>query len=208
MRAKVWVGGFVLAVVLSVAAAAIAGGGRPRAEQVDATIEYTHVRVAERICEGPDGEFAEQRVVVDGTATGDPRLSGDAVLRVKVLNEFGSNESFQRGTLVIRDPDTGRKKVVARVRDAGVAEIFQGSLAGTVRPGGWSLFANWRTTFHENGAVTSQIGGEAADGRLPAVVVKGRCTGPFVRFEADLPSPEESAAALRASSTRVGWRLR
>ena len=86
-----------------------------------------------------------------------------------------------------------------------MAEIFQGSLAGSVSPGGWQLFANWRTTFHENGAITAQIGGETADGRLPAVVVKGRCTGPFARFEADLPAPEDAAAARTTAVQRVGW---
>jgi hypothetical protein len=183
---------------------AIAASGGPRAEQVEATITYTHAQIAQRFCEGPEGEFAEQRVVAFGTATGDPRLSGDVVIRLRLLNESATGESFQRGKLVIRDSDTGRKKVVARFADGGVAEIFQGSLAGTVRPGGWSLFANWRTTFHANGAITAQIGGEAADGRLPAVVIKGRCTGPFERFEVDLPAPEDAAAA-RSASERVGW---
>jgi hypothetical protein len=132
---------------------------------------YMHVKVDERVCEGPEppgvvtdrtrlfqaeqGEFAEQRVVATGTAT-------------------------------------------------GVAEIFQGSLAGTVRPGG-ERFANWRTIFHPNGAITAQIGGVAADGRLPAVVVKGSCKGPFASFEADLPLPEEGAAAQRVAAQRVGW---
>ena len=201
-----WVGGLALAVVLGATAAAIAAGRGPRIDQVEASITYTHVQVAQRICEGPEGEFGQQRVVVSGTAAGDSRLSGDAVLFVWLLNEIATGESFQRGTLVIRDPNTGRKKVVARVRDAGVAEIFQGHLAGSVRPGGWRLFfANWRTTFHANGAVTSHIGGDAADGRLPAVVVKGRCTGPFTRFEFDLPAPEDAAAARTASVQRVGW---
>jgi len=204
MRRKLWVGGLVLAVVLGATAVAIAAGGGPRIDQVEATIAYTHVKVDERVCEGPEGVFAEQRVVATGTATGDPRLSGDVVLRIRILNEFDTGESFQRGKLVIRNPDTGRKKVVARVTDAGAAEIFQGSLAGTVRPGG-ELFANWRTIFHPNGAITAQIGGVAADGRLPAVVVKGRCKGPFASFEADLPLPEEDAAPQRAAAQRVGW---
>lgn len=202
------VGGLALAVVLGVTAAAIAAGGGPRAEQVEATIVYTDAQIVERFCVGPEGDFAEQRVVAKGKATGDPRLSGDVTLRIRLLNESATGESFQQGTLVIRDPDTGRKKVVARVADAGVAEIFQGSLVGTVRPGGWQLFANWRTTFQPNGAITAQIGGEAADGRLPAVIVKGRCTGPFDRSEIELPAPEDAAAARAASAQRVGWGTR
>ncbi|MGH3036284.1 MAG: hypothetical protein ACRDMU_03800 [Gaiellaceae bacterium] len=202
---KRWVGGLGLAVVLGATAAAIAAGGGPRIDQVEASITYTHAQIAERFCEGPEGEFAEQRVVASGTATGDPRLSGDAVLTITLLNESATGESFQQGTLVIRDPDTGRKKVVARVADGGVAEIFQGSLVGSVQPGGWQLFANWRTIFRPNGSITAQIGGEAADGRLPAVVIKGRCTGPFDRFEVDLPAPEDAAAARSASARHVGW---
>jgi hypothetical protein len=200
-----WVGGLALAVVLGATAVAIAAGGGPRAEQVEATITYTHAFVESRFCEGPEGEFGEQRAVVTGTATGDPRLSGDVVLTVRLLNESATGESFQRGKLVIRDPDTGRKKVVARVIDAGVAEIFQGSLVGSVRPGKSALIANWRTTFHQNGAVTGQIGGLAADERLPAVVISGRCKGRFEGFEFDIPPPEEGAAARRAAAQRLGW---
>jgi len=207
MRRKLWVGGLMLAVVLGATAVAIAAGGGPQIDQVEATITYTNAQVAERICEGPEGEFAEQRVVATGTATGDQLLSGDVVLRVRLLNEFATGESFQRGKLVIRDSETGRKKVIARVTDAGVAEIFQGSLAGSVSGAG-QLFANWRTTFHENGAITAQIGGEAADGRLPAVVVRGRCKGPFEKFEVELPAPDEGATAARVSSQRAGGRYR
>jgi hypothetical protein len=207
MRTKLWVGGLVLAVVLAVTAVAIASGGGPRIDQVQASITYTFAEVDFRGCEGRDGPYAEQRVRVTGVATGDERLSGDVTLRLRLLNEEETGESFQTGKLVIRDSETGRKKVVARFADAGVAEIFQGSLVGSVAGAG-QLFANWRTIFHENGAITSQIGGEAADGRLPAVVVKGRCKGPFERFEFEIPPPDDGAAAARASSARVGWRPR
>jgi len=45
-------------------------------------------------------------------------------LSLSLLNENSTGESFQTGRLVIRDPDSGRKKVIARFTDAGVAEIF------------------------------------------------------------------------------------
>jgi hypothetical protein len=94
--------------------------------------------------------------------------------------------------------------VVARFTDAGVAEIFQGVLVGEVTRGS-TLITNWRTTFHPNGAVTAEIGGSAADGRLPAVVVSGRCKGPFESFEFEIPPPEEDLAGRRAAGQRVGW---
>jgi hypothetical protein len=204
MRRKLWVGGLVLAMVLAATAVAIASSGGPRVDQVEAAITYTFAEVDFRVCEGRDGPYTEQRARVTGVATGDERLSGDVTLTVRVLNEDETGESFQKGKVVIRDSETGRKKVVARVADAGVAEIFQGSVVGSVAGAG-QLFANWRTVFHENGAVTAQIGGEAADGRLPAVVVKGRCKGPFESFELEIPPPDEGAAAARVSGTRVGW---
>ncbi len=145
---------------------------------------------------------------VVGTSEGDASLTGDVEVTLHVLNEIETGESTQQGRLVIRDPDTGRKKVVASVNDAGFAEIFQGSLVGSLKPGGGNLVANWRTTFQENGAVTAQIGGEAADGRLPAVVTRGRCTGPFERVEVDFPPPEADLARTRASGQGVGWRYR
>jgi hypothetical protein len=195
----------VLLTVVGVSAAAIAGnGGRPQVEQVEASITYTHVVGKERICEGRDGvEFVEQRQVrVMGTATGDPRLSGNVTLNVpRLFVELESGDGFWRGTLVIRG--SGKKKLHARFTEGGIAEIFQGSLVGRVRGHG-NLYANWRTTFHQNGAVTAQIGGVAADGRLPAVVLSGRCRGPFERFDVDLPAPPADGARQSRAPVRLG----
>jgi hypothetical protein len=206
MTRKRLFGGVALVAVLAVSAVAIAGGSGPKVSPVEATIVYTFAELEMRFCEGPGGEvFTEQRVRAFGTAEGDPRLAGDVEVRLRLLNEDSTGESFQRGTLAIRDSDTGRRKVVARFTDAGVAEIFQGVLVGQVKSGAKTLIANWRTTFHPNGAITAEIGGEAADGRLPAIVVKGRCSGPFESSEVELPPPPEDLAGRRAVGSRVGW---
>ena len=212
MRRKWWAATAVGAsTVLGVGAAAIAGAvGGPRVDPIQAAITYTHVVVKDRSCEGPGGEIGEQRVRVTGTSTGDPRLTGNVTVTLQDLYKLETNDEFQRGTLVIRNPRTGQKKAVARFADAGTGienQIFQGVLIGSVRNGNLRLIANWRTTFHENGAVTAQIGGIAPDGRLPAVVFRGHCTGPFDRFEIDLPPPE-AATASRTSKPRVGWLTR
>jgi hypothetical protein len=191
--------------VVGVTAAAIAGnGGRPRLERVEATITYTNGVVKQRFCEGRDGvAFVEQQVRASGTATGDLSLSGNVTLIVRrLLVEVESGDGFQRGTLVIRGSG-GKKKLQARFNEGGIDEIFQGSLVGKVRSRG-TLYANWRTTFHENGAVTSQIGGVAPDGRLPAVVLSGRCRGPFERFEFELPAPPSDAARQGRASRQFG----
>jgi hypothetical protein len=154
MTRKRLFGGPALIVLFVVSAVAIAGGEGPKIKQVQASIVYTSAEGETRFCEGPGGEtFAEQRVRAFGTAEGSPALSGDVEVSLKLLNEESTGESFQEGRLVIHDPNTGRKKVVARFTDAGVAEIFQGTLVGKVKRGSKLLIANWRTTFHPNGAI-------------------------------------------------------
>jgi hypothetical protein len=198
--------GLALIGVLVVSAAAIAGGGGPRIDTVEASIVYTSAEIKMRGCEGKDGEFfTEQRVRAFGEVEGDPRLTGDVVTTLKLLNEDSTGESYQQGRIVIRDSDSGRKKAVARFSDAGDAEIFQGVLVGELKRGSKLLIANWRTTFHPNGAITQQIGGEAADGRLPAIVAKGRCMGPFERFFFEIPPPDDLSTTSRAAGKRVGW---
>jgi hypothetical protein len=207
--------------VLVVSAAALAqSGGAPRVDRVEATVIFTHASLKTRVCEGQDGLYGEQRVRVTGTVTGDARLSGNLTFDAELLVELATGDGFEKGKVVIRDPATGKRKVVANEVDAGIDEIFQGMLFGRIHGGGHGdngddddddgggserLFANWRITFHDNGAVTAQIGGEAADGRLPAVAVSGRCTGPFESTEVDIPPPVAAATATLSSSRRIGW---
>ena len=190
---------------------AIAGDdGQPRTDRVEAAITFTHVKFRERVCEGVGGLYVEQRVSVTGTSVGD--LAGEVTVRLELLIELDTGDGFEAGTLVIRDPASGRKVVDARFDNGDIDEISQGSLLGRVRDGGsdddedgGKLFANWRITFHENGAVTAQIGGVAADGRLPAVVVGGQCSGPFESGEADLPPPGVATTTESGSGARTRW---
>jgi hypothetical protein len=220
-RSRLAAAGVVLFAVLVVSAAALAqGGGAPRVDRVEATVIFTHASTKTRVCEGQEGLYAEQRVRATGTATGDARLTGDLTFDLELLVELATGDGFQQGKVVIRDAATGQRKVVANEVDAGVDEITQGMLFGRIHGGGRAddadedddgggrserLFANWRQTFHANGAVTAQIGGEAADGRLPAVAVSGRCSGPFESGEFDLPPPPATATATLSSGGRIGW---
>lgn len=200
--------GAIAAVVLATTAVAVAQVTGPSFDQVQATVTYTDGTVRFRECEGPDGILGDAVVVVRGHVTGDPLLSGKATLRLSInLAEFDTGESLDRGTLRIRDPQTNRLKVRASLVQPGIAEIGQGLLTGTVRGGG-SLYANVRTTFFENGAITTQIGGEVPDGRLPALIKRGgRCPGAFSppeSFEVPAP-PDGGTAARRPRSERPGW---
>jgi hypothetical protein len=212
-----------VAVPLTLGASAIAFAALdhpPRVDRAAATITFTHVEAQTRGCEGPEGAHIEQRVTVTGRSEGDPRLSGSVRMRVRTLLEEATGDGFERGTLRVRDPQTGATKVQASFANADIDEISQGTLVGRVRvpttaeaaraadTSGASraaLFANWRITFQENGAVTAQIGGVAPDGRLPGTIVRGGCSGPFERTEADLPAPT-SAAPVAPRSTRGGAR--
>jgi hypothetical protein len=197
----------IAAAVLATTAVAIAQVRGPSFDQVQATITWTQGTVRFRECEGPDGLVFDVRGVVQGRVTGDPRLSGNAIARISISSsEVVSGEAIARGTTRIRDPQTNRLKVQAQWIEAGVGDIQQGVLVGWVRDGG-SLYANSRTTFFANGAFTTQIGGEAADGQLPAVVKRGACTNPFGPAQTiPVPPPPAGGAAARAAiSERPGW---
>lgn len=198
----------VTAAVFATTAVAIAQVTGPSFDQVQATVTYTDGTIRARECEGPDGSVGDAMVVVRGHATGDPRLSGNVTLRLSVnMFEFQTGESLDRGTLRIRNPQTNELKVSARLIQSGIEEIGQGDLIGKVRHGG-SLYANVRTTFYENGAIVTQIGGELPDGRLPALVKRGgRCPGPFGPAETfELPPPPAgSTAARQTRGERSGW---
>jgi hypothetical protein len=181
--------------IFGLTAVAVAShGNRPQTDSVMALQTYTHIEGKFRECEGRDGPYLQQRFTVTGTSTGDPRLAGDVEVRIQrdLLNLATGFGTFH-ARLVIRDSSTGRKKVAGEWQAVTAQDISQGLLRGEVRDEGvvsgrGELFANIRTRFHPNGAVTSQIGG-VTDGRNPAVIQSGRCTGRWERFEADIPRP-------------------
>ena len=183
----------VPAALVASAVAIAAHSGPPRTDRVAADITFTHIRGELRTCEGQGGEYIEQKVVVTGTATSETGLAGDVSVRAHVLVEADTGDGYNSGRMIIRDTATGALKLSARYDNAhmGPLAMSQGVLTGFGRDaqGRAPLVANWRITVHPNGAVTAQIGGEAADGRLPALLVAGRCSGRFERFEGDFPAP-------------------
>lgn len=201
--------------LLGVVAAAVAASGRqPDTDSVMATVVFSHVEGKTRSCQGVDGEYAEQFVTVTGTSTGDPRLSGKVKFSVRVIVNVENGVGTESGTIRVHDAQTGHTKVKAQAKDAGVAEIWQGLLFGQVRDrgaggeetaGAGAIHGNYRITFMPNGAVTMQIGGEAADGRIPGVIFSGQCKGKYERFESDIPAPATTSARTRAVAPKVGW---
>jgi hypothetical protein len=203
-----------LGVVGVIAAAVAANGRQPDTDSVMATVVFSHVEGKTRSCEGVDGEYAEQHVTVTGMSTGDPRLSGKVTFSVYVIVNVENGVGTENGTIKISDAQTGRTKVKARVKDAGVTEIWQGLAFGQVRDRGsggeatsgtGEIHANYRITFMPNGAAVMQIGGTSADGRQPGAIFSGTCRGKYERFESDIPPPALSTARTRAAAPKVGW---
>jgi hypothetical protein len=195
--------------VLGVGAVSVAAmTGPPTVEELEADIVFTHVSGKLRTCTGADGvPWTEAFFSATGTATGDHALSGDVSARFTVL--ASDQGGYNHGWLRIREPGTARWKARGRFFQSEFEEIDQGILVGEVRDQGsrrgtpLRLFAGMRTLF--GATFTAQLGGEVPDGRLPATATGGRCTGPFERFEIDVPAPGQDQRAARAGAGLPGW---
>jgi hypothetical protein len=174
---------FAFTFALSVAA--IAGDDRrPQTDRVLADIVFTEfAETTERFCVGQDGRYFAGSGTARGTSTGDPRLSGDVTVTARTLVNIEMDLGTDIGRIVIRDPETGRKKAEGSFSNVSTDEISQGTIVGRVydagtggeeTTGAGTLVANWRVTSGETG-VTAQIGATASDARLPALVQSGHC---------------------------------
>ena len=65
-----------------------------------------------------------------------PGSRGNLTFDLELLVELATGDGFQQGKVVIRDPATGKRKVVANEVDAGMDEISQGMLFGRIHGGG------------------------------------------------------------------------
>lgn len=209
LRAKRSIATVVVLGVLGVGAVSMAAmTGPPTVEQLEADIVFTHATGKLRTCPGANGTlWTEAFFTATGTASGDPALSGDVSARFSVLaSEQGG---YNQGWLRIREPGTARWKAQGRFFQSEIEEIDQGILVGKVRdPGSGGdkplrLFAGMRTLF--GATFTAQLGGEVPDGRLPATATGGRCTGPFERFDIDVPAPGQNRRTARTGRRLLDW---
>jgi len=203
--------------VAAVGSCALLGGGvayavsePPSTDTATASIVFTHVSGKQRTCPTAGGStFVEQHVVVQGVATGDPRLTGDVELHSTLLTTNEDPPGTQQGTLRIRE--NGAWKMQGRFVLAANDLASTGSVVGEVRdpaqPGGTrsSLIAPMQFSFNEDGSVTAQLGGRAA-AEVPGVLVRGHCTGPFERLDVDIPAPGAGAGLAPLRRDGAGWR--
>jgi hypothetical protein len=200
--------------LVAVGAVLASGGSRPQIDQPEATVIFTHQKGKLRECEGQDGHYFEDTTELVGTSTGDSRLSGAVKVEYREIVNETQETGPQQGQIVIRDAKSGERKAIGEFNNAGPLEFTQGVIVGHVRgPGSGSeeegrgegkLIANWRVLYGENGSVSAQIGGEAADNRLPTNLWSGECEGKFEEFEDDLPAPDSASAQSVASRRKPG----
>jgi hypothetical protein len=191
-----------IAAVLALAVAGIAiahGGGGPaqKTEQVQATLTAKPVadKTKTRQCTGVDGTYAISKAVDTGTATGDPRLSGNVTIKSKSVVNTTTGLGWSEGKLYTTDPATGKLKGVAGFT-AVVTEgsKLEGFVTGKVkneapapaaskasengRSGKYNstLRANFSATVAQDGTVTGAIGD--GDGANTAIVHGNPCAQP------------------------------
>lgn len=186
-RMRTWI---VLAVITALATAGVAVAhkkqSRTHTDAALATFTVTQSSVREKACTGVDGEYRQFHAKYKGTSTGDPRLTGDIVIRSKGLINQTTGMGSSTGTVHLKAE--GRTTAVARYfatnTDRGV---LHGYIVGHVRDrvsggaeeqdGSGKLMANFKATFNAAGTVlTGQLGGTGSDSRTPAVIQAGGCS--------------------------------
>jgi hypothetical protein len=185
-KTRTWI---VLAIVTALATAGVAVAkhrhGGTHTDAVMATFTVTQSSVRDRTCTGVDGQYRQFHAKYRGTATGDPRLTGDIVIHSKGLINQTTGFGSSRGTIKLRSSGrtTARARYFATNTDRGV---LHGYIVGHVRDrspngaeeqdGSGKLMANFKATFNADGTVlTGQLGGTSADPRTPAVIQAGGC---------------------------------
>jgi hypothetical protein len=179
-----------LAAVMALAVAGIAiahsGGGQPqKTEQVSATFEATPVadQTKTRQCTGVDGTYSITKSVATGTATGDPRLSGNITIRSKSVVNTTTGLGWVDGNVKTTDPATSKLKGVsgftAVITEGSKLEGFDVGRVKNPAPAGGTtkakgdhggggkfssqLLANFSAVVAQDGKITGGLGTGGGD---------------------------------------------
>lgn len=184
MRMKRWIA-LALAAVMALAVTGIAvahrSGKTTKTEAAQAT--FTAKPDAQRTkttqCTGTDGTYNVTRGTYDGTATGDPRLTGDITIKTKTFVNTTNGLGFTQGRVWLRD--TASKKVKAT---AGLSAVntqqgkLDGFLLGQAKDtdkGRVSLAANFSAAFNNDGSeLTGELGSDAPVAPQNSAIFFGR----------------------------------
>jgi hypothetical protein len=165
---------FVLA---AVAAIAVAASGGPKTDKVQATFTATLQSTKQRTCTGQDGAYADARDTYKGTITGDPRLTGDIVIRSHTLVNTTTGDGTTAGHFWIKQ--TGGRRTLAAGTFQGVdsGATTEGFTTGRITgSGGARLWANFTVTGNADGSQLSGSLGGGGGNNTAVIQVKG-CHG-------------------------------
>lgn len=159
-------------------AAAAAGDHSPKTQSAAATFNAAPTSKSKtRTCTGSDGSYNETRGVYSGTSTGDPRLTGNIVIRTRTLVNTTTGLGTTTGRVFLNS--NGRRTAVAGLQAVNTQSgRLQGFVAGKVRDtssGKTGLYANFSAAFNSDGtALTGELGGNAP-ATDSAVFQRGSC---------------------------------
>jgi hypothetical protein len=180
-RLRLWV---VLTIVTGgFAVSAIAGvGPHLRTDPVSAVLAGNRLAVPyERTCSGDDGQYRQAVETYGGTVSGDPRLTGPAMLVLTSLTNTTTGNGTAAGTLVVTDPTTRELRFRAAlqgvVTTGDVVTNIKGVMTGLVRDRGTQAGGRLVANFQAIGVGTTLYAGIGGTGTttMPAVIQNGYC---------------------------------
>jgi hypothetical protein len=160
-------------------AVAAGGGNSAKTEQVTATFTAAPTaKTKTRTCTGADGTYNQTKGVYTGTSTGDPRLSGDIVIRTKTLVNLDTGLGVTTGKVSVKKDGKAIAKAGLKAVNTQRGKL-DGFLTGHARNGQGNarLFANFSAAFNSDGSqLTGELGADAPVApQNTAVLQSGHC---------------------------------
>jgi hypothetical protein len=177
MHGTKWI---VAGVAVSAVSVGVAVGASRSSETTPVTADFHAALTSQhqRVCGENHMKF---RLRFEGSQTSsDPRLVGDLEARVRSVLDTQNGYGWTSGTVVIRDPATGRLKFHGHV--VGVLEPdggTEGFLTGhTVGKSSVRLLANFNVQQDATGAITGALGTDTQSGTLTdSAILTDACRG-------------------------------
>ena len=134
----------------------------------------------ERTCAGEDGQYRQAVETYAGTVSGDPRLTGMAMMVLTTFTNVSTGNGTAVGTLVVRETGGAirfRAGLQGVVTTGNAVTNLKGLLTGSVRDRGTQAGGRLVANFLAIGVGTSiymGMGGNATAAN-PAVIQSGHC---------------------------------
>lgn len=162
MRRAAYIGVLVLVSVVG-AGIAVAASRSGEVSAVSGDVSAQLVGTPDiRQCGAPEDNTLRVRSTFEGTiSSSDPRLAGDLKARTTLVIDNDTGDGVVRGRFTVRDPASGRLKLVGRTVGAttGLADFrVQGILDARLVPGGGEFVANSTINQNPDLSLTGEFG--------------------------------------------------